>query len=540
MLSIWIDPVESSPVNAEDANVVTYSNSTPIQDLENSQTIYFAPGHYNLRDFDNHGDVITELGKLNVTPNQTVYIAGGAVVEGHIAATEGSIEIRGRGILTGRQYEWKSNDYDVHELIELGTKSKVTGISYIEAPFHGIVGGNKNEIKNIKFLGWHANNDGVRVGHLSEVSHSFMRAVDDFFYNFNIHVHDMVLWAGHNGAIMTYGWGGEAGSNTYNSGGSVMEDVQIIHPEWVGMGNNNGLIMAQTGLDYKPFGYPYDGQVEDTTTRIENITIEGSIPGITNLKPRSSGGENIAVQVPLSDVGYLGDLILSNISVNDQFLKGVIRGDKDAANDGDAIYWIQNVEFNNVSVGNTCLSSATISNYIDVDPDTSKDIRFSHCPSLPENPEVPEVPEVPEIVLPQVPVLSAASLTCSQVEVSWVGEQGNVDTQSLSRGLSGSSASVISSPTTSITRFLDNNVTDGSRYDYSLKVTNEAGSVVSNVLSVLVPECEQPPTEVQPPQEENSPNKTSSGGGNMGTFTPLLLLSLCGLRLRRRRNKHSA
>lgn len=182
------------------------------------------------------------------------------------------------------------------------------------------------------------------------------------------------FWAGHNGAILTYGWGGNAGDNTYNSGSTLMENIDIINPEWIGLGNNNGIVAAQVGYDYKPFGYG-----GSTQTVLRNFRIEGSIPGIVNLKPRSDGTGNIAVQVPAANVGYLGDLLLENFEVENQFAKGLIRGEAYAANNATAAWFVKNVEFKNVKVYNTCIATANFNNYLSVDAATTQDLRYTGC-----------------------------------------------------------------------------------------------------------------------------------------------------------------
>ena len=241
----------------------------------------------------------------------------------------------------------------------------------MESPSHGIVAPDNALISNLKFLGWHSNNDAVRVGSNSEIKNSFLRAVDDHFYNFNLHVHDVVLWAGHNGSIMTYGWGGDGG-NTYNAGGSVMTRIEIIHPEWVSLGNNNGLIMSQVGCDFKPYGYG-----GDATTVIKNIRIEGSIPGITNLKPRTGDGNQIIAQeVSDNKIGYIGDLILENITVESQYSKGLMKG-KSNATPGGLTCYVKDIDLNNVTIGGVQVTKANYRNYFDVELLTTENISFN-------------------------------------------------------------------------------------------------------------------------------------------------------------------
>ncbi len=400
MLTIFVDPPETGAPSRTGAGVVVYSNSTPKATLAAATTIFFPEGsHSNLKEYSyrgQSGSIINNNGKLTLQQNQNVYIEGGAFVEGYLYApaswadgvpTVNGTKVYGRGVLSGRQYRWadcKPSTSDCKQLIQLRDDSSITGITYLEAPMHGVVAGKRTTMKNVKFMGWHANNDGVRIGEGSTVDRSFFRAVDDHFYNFNLTVRNSVLWAGHNGSILTYGWGGNISDEgvkdkTYNSGASLLENIDIINPEWTSLGNNQGIVMAQTGLDYKPFDY---GTGSNTTT-LRNIRIEGNITGLTNLKPRSSGdGESIAFQVPLADVGYLGDLRLVDITVDGMRngSKSRIRGQRDAATDGNVTYYTKNIVFKNVKINGTCLSGTNKATFIDIEAATTQNITFEPCP----------------------------------------------------------------------------------------------------------------------------------------------------------------
>jgi hypothetical protein len=378
MICVFIDPKETDIPSRTGAGVVLYNDSLTAAQVRNASILYFPKGAHNLKKFRNGGSIDTS-GIIILYDNQALYLEGGAFVQGLVKREKfGNVnqKIYGRGILSGRQYTWRATPgytgIDYRQLVEMSSGS-IKGVMLMESPNHGIVG-NKVAIENLKFLGWHSNNDAVRVGSQSEISRSFIRAVDDHFYNFDIWVHDCVLWAGHNGAIMTYGWGGTATSNNYNSGSSLMENIDIIHPEWIGLGNNNGLIASQFGYDYKPFGYG-----GSTQTVMRNIRMEGTIPALTNLKPRSEASGNVAVQVDIAKVGYLGDLLLENITVDSQFTKGLIRGEANAAFNGNAKWYVQNVEFKNIRINNICITNANKNNYFTIDTATTRNLTFSGC-----------------------------------------------------------------------------------------------------------------------------------------------------------------
>jgi hypothetical protein len=389
MLCIFVDPPETDKPSPTGPGVAVYERTKSPSTLSTAATIYFPAGYHNLQHYAGGAGIISHDGVLTLQDGQSLYLEGGAFVEGIVsraATNNANQKIYGRGVLSGRQYTWHGTPgytgKDYGQLVLIGNRNAtIEGVTLMESPEHGIVG-SRAYIRNLKFIGWHANNDAVRVGSGSEISHSFMRAVDDHFYNFDIWVHHCVLWAGHNGAILTYGWGGDGG-NTYNSGASLLEEIDIIHPEWIGLGNNNGLVAAQIGLDYKPHAYA----TGSTLTILSNIRIEGSIPGLVNLKPRSSSnGVPGAQQVPLAAVGYLGDLLLSNITVDAQFGKGRIRGQANAASDGSATFYVRNVEFNGVSIAGRTVTAANHADFLDIDSASTTDIRFTGAGLAPAAP----------------------------------------------------------------------------------------------------------------------------------------------------------
>ena len=377
MLCVFVDPLETEIPPRDGPGVVVYSKGAAPDALASAKIIHFPPGYHNLRDQGGRG-IVESDGRLMLQDRQSLYLAGGAFVEGLIEKKSRKCKgqrVYGRGVLTGRQYLWhKHPDHtgpSCRHILGLGRRGQVDGITIMESPCHGIVGG-PTKITNVKMLGWHCNNDCVRVGDGSEVSHSFFRAVDDHFYNFNTHVHDVVLWAGHNGAILTYGWGGGKGGRTYNSGSSLFEKIDTINPEWTGLGNNNGLVASQVGFDYKPYGYG-----GETTTVLRNIRIEGVVPGLVNLKPSSRRNKFTAVPVDIGKVGYLGDLTLENVTVDEQFGKSRMQGHTDAAIGGGKTFYVQNVTFKNVRIGGTLVTEANKHDYFDIEAGTTREIKFS-------------------------------------------------------------------------------------------------------------------------------------------------------------------
>lgn len=459
MLCIFIDPPETARPGRTDAGVVAFSPAVPGATLAAANTLYFPAGYHNLHAYPGGGPIAD--GILKLRSGQSVYLAAGAFVEGLIdtqATSDSNQRVSGRGILTGRLFPWyEKPGYTgprYAQILRLGNnRAVVEGIMLMESPSHGIVGWQAN-ISRLKFLGWHSNNDAIRVGSGSEIGHCFIRAVDDHFYNFDIWVHDCVLWAGHNGAILTYGWGGDNTESTYNSGSSLLEHIDIIHPEWFGLGNNNGLVAAQTGFDYKPFGYG-----GSTQTVLRHIRIEGTIPGLLNLKPRSaSNGTVVAVPVAPNRVGYLGDLLLADITVDAQSSRSRLRGGLNPAGPGSAPYFVQDVEFRHVRIAGQAVTAANAATHLDIEAATTRNLRFFPPPLEPR-------------------ALTATLNTAGEVTLAWTDASSDETAFVIQRALSptGPWVSLPSVPPNRATA-LDRALPGGTAYHYRVRAENESGA----------------------------------------------------------------
>ena len=315
MLCIFVDPLEKDVPKISGPGIVKFSEKTTDEEIGSAKLIYFAPGHYNLTNPKfNKGSNLSSNGALMLNADQKVYIAGGAFVEGLIyrkgvSNVGNSISVKGRGILSGRRYLWKT---EVHNGLPIknnsilgGSMSVLEGITILDSPCHGIVTGGNSDFDNVKMMGWHCNNDGFRPGGGTTIDNCFMRACDDFLYNYNLSVNNCVFWPMFNGSILTFGW------QDIDLSGSELTDIDIINPEWVTMGNNKGLIMSQNSAGFKLM--PGNGQ-----TILRNITFEGSLPGFINLKPNSDYFTSIASKTPIasSEIGYIGDIVFENIVID--------------------------------------------------------------------------------------------------------------------------------------------------------------------------------------------------------------------------------
>jgi hypothetical protein len=132
--------------------------------------IYFGPG-------------LHQPGKVEVRDNQTVYLAGGAVVKGAIVAQGSNIRILGRGILDGSDYEWRKGPYNFTVGIT-GTNVEVSGIT-IRGSSHWTIVPNASRdvtVRNVKLCGGRVqNDDGINPCNSQNVliTDCFIRTDDD-------------------------------------------------------------------------------------------------------------------------------------------------------------------------------------------------------------------------------------------------------------------------------------------------------------------------------------------------------------------------
>jgi hypothetical protein len=137
---------------------------------ESPGVVYFKPG-------------IHTAGKISVGDNQTVYLAGGAVVKGAIVAQGSNIRILGRGILDGSDYEWRKGPYGVTIGIT-GTNVEVNGITIRGSSHWTIVprGSRQVVVRNVKLCGSRVqNDDGINPCNSQDVliTDCFIRSDDD-------------------------------------------------------------------------------------------------------------------------------------------------------------------------------------------------------------------------------------------------------------------------------------------------------------------------------------------------------------------------
>ena len=131
---------------------------------------YFGPG-------------IHDAGRIDLASGQTLYLAGGAVVKGAVAAEGDNIRICGRGILDGNDYAWRKGPYNVTMGIH-GNNVEVSGITIRGSSHWTIVPRNSRHvtIRNVKICNSRVqNDDGINPCNSQDVliTDCFIRTDDD-------------------------------------------------------------------------------------------------------------------------------------------------------------------------------------------------------------------------------------------------------------------------------------------------------------------------------------------------------------------------
>ncbi len=133
--------------------------------------VYFGPGLHKPE-------------KIVLTTGQTLYIAGGAVVKAEVLAKGDNIRIRGRGILDGSDWKWRTGPVGNLIAIRNSTNAEVTGITLRGSSHWSIVPKHCRQvtIRNVKLCNSRVqNDDGINPCNSQDVliTDCFIRSDDD-------------------------------------------------------------------------------------------------------------------------------------------------------------------------------------------------------------------------------------------------------------------------------------------------------------------------------------------------------------------------
>eukprot|EP00930_Biecheleria_cincta_P079279 TRINITY_DN6704_c0_g1_i2.p1 TRINITY_DN6704_c0_g1~~TRINITY_DN6704_c0_g1_i2.p1 ORF type:complete len:1202 (+),score=125.18 TRINITY_DN6704_c0_g1_i2:193-3606(+) len=372
MLMIFADDLEVPALVPDKtaAGTLIFTPSTTQAEINAATTVWFEAGVH-----DTGPQFAATNGQMHILESQTFYLEGGAYVFGNIAgAVDGgrtagkcqgnecahNARILGRGVLSGAKRAWYPG-MPLSSLVQLSgwtQNAVVDGVIFCDNDMHGVVPGGKSTIRNTKMWGWHWNNDGFRPWG-GDVSHSFLRPVDDAFYvspSGAVNIDDVVIWPGWNGAVVTCGW------DTFQGTGLTMRNSEILYPEWRHKWNNNGIFVSQMS---------YSGSCSNVL--FEDINVDGNIVALTNLKMD-------ATKPVQGTAGGIKDITFRNVVVTGQ-LQGSNYERTEQVNEynylhGTADFRIDDVLFDSVRIGGVLLTAANQADYFDVDASTTSNIRF--------------------------------------------------------------------------------------------------------------------------------------------------------------------
>jgi hypothetical protein len=229
---------------------------------------YFAPGK------------VYDVGRLALQNNETIYIAGGAVVRGAILA-DGVSEARvmGRGILDG------SDDQKVPwALVETRNARKilVEGIVILNDRSWTVIPRHSEDIQflNIKMIAWNNNSDGIDVvgSKRVRIANSFLRNNDDCLAVkamgaapdtdvAGLEVLDTVLWNAAAGNALEIGYE----LRTKSVRDILLRNCDVIHADGAAMSIHNADMATVSNVRFENIW------VEDAPKRLIDIAVGLSI-----------------------------------------------------------------------------------------------------------------------------------------------------------------------------------------------------------------------------------------------------------------------
>ncbi len=250
------------------------------------------------------GRGVHQPGRIDVTNGQTLYLAGGSVVKGAVAARGNDIRIIGRGILDGSDYEWLKGPFHV-TLGITGTNVLVEGITIRGSSHWTIVPHHSRHvtIRNVKICGGRVqNDDGINPCNSQDVliTDCFIRSDDDCVAlkgldsnapNNNVEritVENCVLWCDR-ARIFLLG---------HESRASFMRDVTLR--------NLDIIHFAMTPFLFEP---GEDMRLENIT--VENVRIHGERQR-EFIRLRPVVNQYMQKKVP----GFVSNVRFNNVSVN--------------------------------------------------------------------------------------------------------------------------------------------------------------------------------------------------------------------------------
>jgi len=324
-LLIFANPLESNVPQPTDKNV-----------------LYYGPGYHDKED------------TIFMKPDQTLYVAGGAVLCAHIIGNNAAnAKILGRGIISGRRFGHTHGKL-IHFPGNQSTDLYFEGFTMVDAPGYYITtGGKRTHAKNVKGLGWWFNTDGFSFGEDGLTEDCFLKCNDDAIklYRSGNKVVRTTIWQMENGAPFQISWN----MNSDNSG-FVVKDCDIIRVDHQWDNPNEAVFCAIHG-----------GSGHMSNYLFENIRVENADWKLVSLQIAKNRWAKA------DTLGKISNIIFRNINVttsNGQPMKRL-----SVLNGADAVSKVSHVLFENVSINGVYLKNAE-QGRVEVNPVTASNVEF--------------------------------------------------------------------------------------------------------------------------------------------------------------------
>jgi hypothetical protein len=266
--------------------------------------VYYGPGLH------------TNVGPINLSSNQTLYIAGGAVVQGWVEARGDNITIRGRGIIDGFPQPWGSQS-GVRCDMPPGVQPPGGGVGCTNFNIEGIiikdtaswdlvfVKSSGITVNNVKIIANRCGNeDGIDIVNTQHVTikDSFIRSNDDsialkgwsptiiptYQANDDITVTSTSLWGD---SSRIWDLGGESGAEATRN--LVFKDIDVLHysskisPIWMGPAQE----MPQYNVRFENIRINHEGQQKFIELQPQAYPPGFNVPG--RIKNPIAGGSAV-------------------------------------------------------------------------------------------------------------------------------------------------------------------------------------------------------------------------------------------------------
>lgn len=291
--------------------------------------------------------------------NETIYLAGGAYVQGAFIANGPvhNVTIKGRGVLDGLFMDTGNQDSNKNApgMVDIADQTSSTvlieGITLVNGPrFNLRALAQYTTIHNVKVMSWWYSTDGMVGGNKSVLEDNFVKVNDDsikLFWGDTI-ARRNTIWQLENGASFMISWNLENDPQNFH-----VYDDDVIHAEHYQI-QKTAIFRALHAGAGTPSRYLFENiRVENATWRLFYLAVE-----------------NNKWYDPALGYGEIDQLIFRNIHAYSNFQNpNVVQGI-------DSTHKVRDVNFVNVFTDNTCVASAAGGNF-QIDPNTTNAIRIA-------------------------------------------------------------------------------------------------------------------------------------------------------------------